>query len=258
MWRFVRSVFAAAGLLVSLAGLSVFASSAAGVWWAKAEAGRHAASLAGRVNAAADAADHGIGFVREVLAQAEQDLARARASTAAVPAEPVNPLVRFGARHASQELAGSVDRATAAVATASDAVVVANTALELFDKDSTLQNWFRVRPEQLEQTRVDLNAATRDLKKARTVLGIPVAPGGAPTADQLNTIEAGLTQARELTDRMGAAVTATRAKVADTRRQVETWVRRVAIGVTALGVLGAAGQFFAARFCWRVLRGKAA
>lgn len=258
MWRFVRSVLAVAGLLVSAAGFLTFAGGAIGVWRAKAEADRHAHALAARANVATDAADHAVGFVRGVVAQAEEDLARARANTAAMPPEPVNPLVQFGARHASQELAGSVDRANAAVVTASDAVVVANTALELFDKDARLQNWFRVRPEQLAQTRIDLSAATRDLNRARTVLGIPIAPGGTPTADQLNGIEAGLAQARELTDRMGAAVTATRAKIADTKQQVEVWVRWGAIGVTVLGALGTAGQFFAARFCWRVLRDKPA
>lgn len=258
MWRFVRSVLAAVGLLVSVAGLLAFAGAAVGVWWAKAEANRRTDALAARANVATDAADHAVGFVRGVVAQAEEDLARARADTAAMPPEPVNPFLQIGALRASQELAGSVDRANAAVEIASDAAVVANTALELFDKDPQLQSWLRVRPGQVAQTRTDLSAATRDLNKARTVLGIPVAPGGAPTPDQLNTIENGLAQARELTDQLGAAVVATRAKVAETKQRADDWVRWTALGVTAFGALGAWGQFFAARFCWRVLRGRPA
>lgn len=254
MWRLVRSVLAAVGLLVAVAGLLTFAAAAVGVWWAKAEANRRADALAARARAATDTADHAVGFVRGVVAQAEEDLARARAVAAAAPPEPVNPLLQIGARQASQDLAGSVDRANAAVATASDAAVVASTALELFDRDPELQSWFRVRPDQVAQTRTDLSAATRDLKKARTVLGFQI----PPTADQLNTIEDGLAQARTLTDQLGAAVAGTRAKVDDTKRRVDDWVRCAALAVTALGVLGAWGQFFAARFCWRVLRGKPA
>jgi hypothetical protein len=144
------------------------------------------------------------------------------------------------------------------VLTASDAVVVATTALELFDRDEELQRWFGVKPEQLAQTRTDLGAAGRDLKKARTVLGIPVAPGSAPTPEQLNAVEAALYQARTLTDQMSAKVADTRVRVADTKQRVDVWVRRAAIGATLTGALGASGQFFAARFFWRVLRRKPA
>jgi hypothetical protein len=117
-------------------------------------------------------------------------------------------------------------------------VVVANTALELFDKDEQLQGWFGVRPEEVAYTRSELSAATRDLTKARTVLGIPFAPGGPPTAEQLNTIESGLARARAFTDQMGAAVDGTRARVEETKRRVDVWVRWAAVAVTAIGRAG--------------------
>ncbi len=258
MWAFVRAVVAAVGLLVSVAGCATFAVVAAGVWWAKAETNRRTDSLAARANTATDTADHAVGFVTEVVGQAEADLKRTRENTAGVPPEPVHPIVKIGAQQASQELAGSVDRANVAVITASDAVVVANTALELFDKDEELQRRFGVNPEHLAQTRTDLGAATRDLKKARAVLGIPVAPGATPTPEQLNAVESALTQARGFTDQMSAVVANTRSRVAETKQRVDMWVRRAAFVITALGVLGASGQFFAARFCWRVLRRKPA
>ena len=257
MWRFVRAVVAAVGFVGSVAGFLLFVALAVGVWWAKAEANRRADALAARAHAAADTADHAVGFVRGVVTQAEADLARAREATPE-PAEPVHPLVQIGAQQASHELAGSVDRANVAVATASDAVVVANTALELFDKDAQLQGWFGVRPEEVAYTRAELSAATRDLTKARTVLGIPVAAGGPPTAEQLNTIAAGLARARAFTDQMGAAVAGTRARVVETKVRVDRWVGRAAVAVTALGALAAAGQLLAARFWWRVLRGRPA
>lgn len=255
MWRFVRAAVAALGLVGSLLGFALFAGAAGGVWWAKAEANRRADALAARAHAAADTADHAVGFVRGVVDQAEADLARARAAAPGGPPEPVHPLVQLGAR---QALAGSVDRASTAVVAASEAAVVANTALELFDKDEELQGWFGVRPEQLAHTRAELSAATRDLTKARTVLGIPVAPGGPATAEQLNTIEAGLGQARAFTDQLGGAVGGIRGRVVETKRRVDRWVQRAAVAVTALGALGAAGQLFAARFWWRVLRNKPA
>lgn len=258
MGTLVRVVPAVSGLLVSVAGFVVFAAIGGGVWWVRAEAGRRADALAARADTAIAAADHAVGFVREVIAQAQEDLTRARATAVAVAPEPVHPFVQFGARRASQELVGSVDRANAAVVAASDAVVVANTAFELFDKDERLQGWFGVRAEQLERTRTDLGAATRELKKARTVLGVPVAPGATPTADQLNSIESGLAGAQDFTEHMGSVVASTRARVAETRRRVDVWALRAALVTTAFGALGAAGQLFTARFCWRVLRGKPA
>lgn len=261
MWAFARALLAAAGLVVSLAGFAVFAAAAVGVWWAKGEANRRADALAGRADAATAAADHAVGFVRKVIDQADQELIDTRAQAAAMPAEPVHPVVLMSARQASQQLAGSVDRASAAVATASDAVVVADAALQLFADDEELKTWLGVKPEQLiqlSQTRSDLGAATRDLKKARTVLGIPVAPGGAPTPEQLNAVAQALAQARGYTDQMGVVVATTRARVAETKQTVDKWVLRAAVGTTLLGALAAAGQVFAARFCWRVLRRKPA
>jgi hypothetical protein len=59
--------FAAVGLIGSVAGFLLFAALAVGVWWAKAEASRRADALAGRAHAAADTADHAVGFVRGVV-----------------------------------------------------------------------------------------------------------------------------------------------------------------------------------------------
>ena len=67
-----------------------------------------------------------------------------------------------------------------------------------------------------------------------------------------------LTQARELTDRMGAVVTTARARVDETKQTVVLWVLRITIAVTALAGLATAGQLFMARYCWRVLRRKPA
>lgn len=258
MWMILRRMLAAVGLIVAVAGIIAFAGAAIGVWQLKAEANRRTDDLAVKAHIAIDAADHTVGFVGEVITQGERDLQNVRSAARSEPQRPVNPLLQLSARQASQQLAGSVERASAAVVAASDTVEVARTALKLFDEDEQLKSWFPVHPGQLAQTQTDLGAASRELKNVKTILGVPVSEGGAPTDEQLVTVEAALKQARGFTDQMGRVVAKTREKVVETKRTVDLWTLRVALGVTALGALGAAGQFFMARFFWRVLRGKPA
>ncbi len=257
MWRVIRNLLAVVGLLVALASFAVFVAATISVWQMKVEVNRQTDALAIRAHAAVDAADHAVAFVSDVVTQAEGDLKKARAATPPSQ-EPVNPFVQLGARKASENLAGSVERANAAVVTASDAVVVAETALKLFGEDEQLKSWFGVKPEQLVQTKTDLGSASRELTNVRTILGIPISDGAPPSAEQLMTVESALTQARSLTNQMNNAVTTTRTRVNETKREVDKWVLRIAVGVTVVGVIAAFGQFFMARFCWRVLRGKPA
>ena len=99
-----------------------------------------------------------------------------------------------------------------------------------------------------------------DIARDLRLFASPPTPdeGRRTVVDVSRTVESALTQARGFTDQMSAVVANTRARVAETKQRVDTWVRRAAFVITALGVLGASGQFFAARFCWRVLRRKPA
>ncbi|MBM3980895.1 MAG: hypothetical protein FJ304_11530 [Planctomycetes bacterium] len=253
----MRRVFAALGLVLALGGVVLFAGAVMGVWWVRAETNRRTEALAVKARAAVGAADHAVAFVREVIARGDTELAEARKHAAAEPQQYVNPLLQLSARRASENLAGSVERANAAVLTASDAAVVAEAALELFGDDAQfpeLKTWLGVKPDQLQQTRTDLGSASRELKNVRTMLGIPVAMGERPSAEQLMTVEAALGQAREFTDRMGRVVSAARERVEETKRLVDRWVLRIAIGTTLIGLLAATGQLFMARTCWRALR----
>jgi hypothetical protein len=259
MWAVLRRVLAGIGLLVAAAGFAGFAAAAVEAWRLKAEADRRTEALAGQARAALGAADHTLHFVREVIDKGQTELDAARARAAATPQERVNPFLQLTARKASEDLAGSVERANAAVVTAADAAVVAEAALELFGSDEQmpeLKGWLGVKPEQLAQTRQDLDAAGRELKNVRALLG--VSPDAVPTAEQLMTVGSALDQARGFTDQMGRVVGGARARVDETKREVDLWALRLAAGVTAAGALGALGQFFMARFCWRVLRGKPA
>ncbi len=253
----MRRALAGIGFVLAVAGFVLFLGAAVGVWWVRAETNRRTEALAVKARLAVGAADHAVKFVREVIDRGDGDLIEARKHSSAVPPEPVNPFLLLSARRASENLAGSVERASAAVLTASDAAVVAEAALELFGGDEQfpeLKGWLGVKPEQLAQTRTDLGSASRELKNVRTILGIPVAAGERPSAEQLLTVEAALAQAREFTDRMGQVVNAAGRRVDETKKTADLWVLRVALATTLIGALGAAGQFFMARACWRGLR----
>jgi hydrogenase maturation protease len=259
MWAVFRRLLAGVGLLVAVAGFLLFATAVVGVWKLKAETNRRTDELAERAHSAISAADHAVTFVSNVITQANDDLktAREQSPPAVDPMAPTNPFTQIVARQASEKLAGSVQRANAAVVTASDAAVVAEAALQLFGEQKEWKDWFGIKPEQLAQTQTQLMSASGELKQVRTLLGIPVA-GGAPSAEALMTVETALNQARSFTDQMSNVVTNARKQVDETKQAVDLWVLRVAIAVTLIGVLGAVGQFFMARFCWRVLRNKPA
>jgi hypothetical protein len=245
-------------LLAAVVGFAVFVAAAVGIWRVKAEVNRRTEELAGKADKAVDSADHAIAFVREVLDAGETDLQEARRQPREEPSAAVNPFVRMGARRTSERLAGSVERADAAVTAASDAVAVAQKAIDLFGRDDQLKSWFGVHPEQLSQTQIDLVSANRELQRVRDVLGVPLAAGAAPTAEQLAKLDGAIRQGRAFTDRMDLVVATIHTRLHETRRAVDLWSARIAAGVTALGVLGALGQFFMARFFWRILRGKPA
>lgn len=259
MWAVVRRVFAAVGLVVAGAGFAAFATAAVYVWRVKAETNRRTDDLAGKAHQALNAADKAVAFVRDVIDAGERDLREAQQAPAP-PREPVNPFLQLTARRGAETLAGSVEKANDAVAIASDAAVVAEAALSIFGDDaqlSELKNWLGVKPEQLAQTRAQLDRAAGDLKQVQTILGVPLGDGG-PTADQLRAVAAALVQARDLTEQMDGVVRRARARVDDTKRAVDLWALRLALGVTLVGAVGALGQCFTARYCWRVLRGQPA
>lgn len=258
MWTAARRLLAALGLLVAVVGFVAFSTAAVAVWRLKAETNRRTDAMAAKAHEAVDSADRAVKFVHGVLDEGEHQLKQARKGPADPP-QPVNPFLQLTARQASQNLAGSVERADAAVVIASDAAVVAEAALELFGDEKQLpelKQWLGVKPDQLAQTKSGLSRAGSELRQVRTILGVSLNDG--PTAEQLVTVESALTQARELTNQMGSVVAVARARVNETKREVDLWVLRTALGVTVLGAVGAAGQFFMARFCWRFLKGKAA
>ena len=254
-----RRLFAALGLFVALAGFVVFTSAAVVVWWVKAETNRRTDDLAVKAHQAIEKADSTVTFVHDVINQGQDDLRNARKQKPATPQAPVNPFLQLTARKASESLAGSVERADIAVRTASDAAVVAETALHVFSDDSQLselKKWLGIKPEQLKQTRAQLNRASTELGQVRTVLGVPL--GDGPTDEQLQMVEAAFTQARELTNQMGNVVATARTRVDETKRAVDLWALRGAVITTAVGVVGAVGQFFMWRFCVRTLLGRPA
>ncbi len=250
----LRPALSLFGLLVACAGLGLFVAIGVYSWTLKAEVNRQTAVLAERANTAGDAADHAVRFVGEVIDQADKDLAGARSRAGDPPRRPINPFVQVAARQASQDLAGSVERAHVAVVTASDAVKVAQSALKVFEDSDEIKHLFNVHPEQMDATRSTLGNVAGELRQAQTVIG--TVPGADdPTPEQLNAVGSALEQARTFTDELAKVVTTARSRVNDVKTTVDRWTLRVALATTLVCALAAVGQVFLARFCWRRYRG---
>ena len=247
----IRRLVALAGTGLGLLGIAAFIFVGIKIWHIKADVNRQARYLAAKAHSAADAADRAILFVRDVLSKAKDDLGRVRPGTTATAA--VNPLLRITALQASRELLGSVERAQGAVLAASDAVVVADAALnvasevEYFDE---LDRLFGFSPEHLKQSRSALVSISSELERASGILGD--APESL-TADQLSAANAALIQANDLTNRLSEVVRRARQQVDKAKAEVDMWAARVSYAVTALATLGAVGQLFLLRYCVRKL-----
>jgi hydrogenase maturation protease len=248
-----RNLLAITVLLLACAGFVLFVAVGWWVWPLKTEVNRQAEFLAGKANAAAKAADHTIDFVRDVTARAEGELALARTQATDRPRAPANPFLQMTAIRASHDLIGSVERAQGAVIAASDAVKVADAALNVASDTPELNSIFGVSPEQLNMTRSSLLSVADELRSARGVLSI--SPEASQlTAEQLDAVEGALGRVKAFADQIANVVDTARNRVNDTRASVEVWSRWLAIAVTLISVLGVVGQFFLARFCWRKLR----
>ena len=210
---------------------------------------QQANTLSKRANDAGDEADRAVDFVRNVIGRAKSDLEATRKHAIEHPTRPVSFFEQIAARKASHELAGSVDRAHVAVITASDAVVVAEAGLQVFEKNDELQQLFGVQPGQVDATKTTLDKAASELHKAKSVLG------GEPTHEQLNAVDGALRQASGFTDELGRVVTTVRGRVNETKSMVDRWAWRITVATTLMCLLAAVGQVFLARFCWRTLRG---
>jgi hypothetical protein len=254
----VRSVLAAAGFLLAITGIGVFVSLGYMVWVVRVEADRQLAAAHAKAELAAAAAAHTLALVREVIDRAGQDLAAARTEAALHPQkENVNPLVRVVVREQARNLPGKVEQARDAVSTASDAVVVASAALNVFSQLPTEGEPFGVSPAQVQTARNQLDQVASDLKSARVVLGVPVpGPGGPATEEQLSAVDDALSRARTVTDELEGVLGRIRGRVAEVRTAAQLWAWRAAVGITALASLATLGQVFMARACWRALRRK--
>jgi hydrogenase maturation protease len=248
----IRSLFAWLGLIFACAGIGLFIAIGIWVWSLKAEVNRQAETLTSRANKTLDSADRAIGFVQEVIGKAESDLVVARVEVIGQVPLPVNPVVRLTAQKASQDLAGSVERAHTAVILASEAVVVADAALDVVGGVPELKQLLGVRPEQLDATRTALGNVSAELQQAREVLGPPNNPEVNPTTEQLHAVDDALRQARGFTDEVNKVVRSTRARVNETKENVDLWAWRGAVATSLVSVLGVIGQIFMARFFWQL------
>jgi hydrogenase maturation protease len=245
----LRKLIVFGGLIVACAGIGVFIGLGTYVWTLKTEVNQQTTSLAKKTSDAGDEANKAIEFVRKVIKTAKDDLDNTRKYAEAPPTRPVSLFEQIAARKASQQLAGSVERAHSAVVTASDAVVIARAALEVFNTSKELKELSGVQPGQVDATQTVLSNVSNDLNQAQVVLG------GTPTQQQLKAVDGALNSARGFTDELAQVVTTVRGRVEQTKTAVDRWTLWIAAGTTVLCVLGAVGQLFLARYCWRTMRG---
>jgi hydrogenase maturation protease len=246
----IRFLFSWFGFIFSSLGILLFVSIGIWIWSLKAEVDRQSKALSSRANDTLDSANQAIGVVREIIEKAESDLAKTR-SIGQLPFQPVDPLFRITAQKASQDLAGSVERAHSAVVLASEAVVVADAALDVVGGLPELKQMLGVKPEQLDATRTALEKVSDELHQARGILDVPAnSSDGVPTTEQLYAVDDALHNARGFTDEVSKIVETTRAKVNETKQKVDTWSWRGAVATSLISALGMLGQFFMARFFW--------
>lgn len=252
----LRSILSTLGLVLAAAGFVAFVALGVGAWVAKREADRQVAAMSEKAHRAGDVAERVIALVREIIARARGGLSVARADPAnAVTGVQLDPVTQMVVWKAKRDLPGDVERARDAVGAASEALIVANAALDVFLEQPADGTAVGLRPDDMHTARTQLDRAASDLKTARRVLGVPLpAPPADATPEQLANVDAALARAADVTDRFDDALTRVRTKVEATRRQAEVWSLRVAVGVTGLSALAALGQVFMARACWRGLQ----
>jgi hydrogenase maturation protease len=250
----IRSFIAWFGFIFSCVGVVLFIVIGIWIWSLKAEVDRQSETLSSRANKTLDSADRAIGLVREIIEKAEGDLAMTRLdSIGHFSPHPFDPVFQIAAQKASQDLAGSVDRAHNAVVLASEAVVVADAALDVVGGVPELKQLLGVKPEQLDATRTALGNVSNELQHARGYLDIQtVSADGVPTYEQLHAVDDALRNARGFTDEVGKVVETTRSRVNETRQKVEIWSLRGAIGTSLISALGVLGQLFMARAFWKM------
>lgn len=240
-----RNLLAGGGVLLAAAGFATFITIGVGAWVAKREAGKQLDIAAGKAHQAADVAARVVELVREVIARARLSLSTARAD-AQPPGEITDPMVRIAMWKAKRELPGQVEKARDAVGVASEAVIVAESVLDVFIERKPDSSSFGIRSQDINTARTQLESAASDLKNARGVLGIPI----TATPEQYSQVEQALNTATDVTDRVSQAIADAEQKVGDTRAQADRLMRRTAIAVTALAALAAFGQIFLFRTCW--------
>jgi hypothetical protein len=248
----MRFALSAAGLLLAVAGFVTFVVIGAGVWAAKKDADRQVECLAAKAQSAGGLAAHAIDLIREIIARARERLAAARAQSVEPDPKANDPLVRFALRKAQRDLPGEVERARDAVGVASEAVLVAGAVLDVFGELPGDGSRYGIRADEVEAARDQLDAASRDLKSARSIFGVPIE--GA-SQEQLRNVDMALDRAQGITDHFEGLLDNTRQKVETTKQEARTWSLRAAAGITALMAVAALGQVFMARACWRGLRG---
>lgn len=245
----MRKPLAVAGLVLSVAGFITFISLGIGAWIAKREADRQLHAAVEQAHRAGAVAERVIVLIREVIARARTSLTAARAETQP-KGEFADPMVRLAMWKAKRELPGEVEKARDAVGVASEAVIVAESILDVFVEHKPDEAALGVKAGDIHAARSQLDSAASDLKNARTVLGVPITPA---TAEQYSQVDQALTSATDVTNRVDVALKEAKGKVDSMKASADRWSLRVALLASGLTALAALGQVFLFRASRRAL-----
>src|SRR5262249_49620459 len=129
----MRKPLSGLGFLLGIAGFAIFVAVIVETWKFKRQADQELTAAMEKANQAGDVAERVIALVRQVIARANDSLVTTRAESAkTTPGGNEDPLVRMAMWKARRSLPNEVERARDAVGIASEVVVVANAALDVF------------------------------------------------------------------------------------------------------------------------------
>jgi hypothetical protein len=217
---------AAAGLLLSLAG-------AVGVWVIKKPVTDRATSLFGRVEAALDLADKGLGEVNLSLSRAAErlDSAREEQKKLAQQPQPDSALRRVLVRTVQQSIAPEFGAANEKLHTVAEAAVVVNSILEDVANFPFLDRLAGLDIERL----TNMNSRLADVGPAAWELSRLL---GEPDSEAVNTqfsrIDGSLNTMQGFISEYGLRVTEVRQRTEDLKSETFSWITPAAILISVV------------------------
>jgi hypothetical protein len=232
--RVCKRILAGLALLLATAGLLLSVAGGVGVWVVKGPVTDRATRLFGRIDAALNVAEQGLGHVQSSLARAAERLNDVSQEQRKLAAEPRRNSAtgRLLARTVQQRVAPELGNAQETLHTVAEAAVIVNSVLEdvgsfPFLSTSGLD---LDRLTELNNRLADVGPAAWELSRLLGETGPESDPDAAGA--QLSRIERTLETMRGLVDQYQTQVTQARQRAAELKSRMFTWITPAAILVS--------------------------